>query len=349
MAPDQRRKVSAFESNVTLLDLTDRAPFRPQCRSQGAVFRVHVKCKTEHVKSVNVTGHGDLARKSAKSQVPQGSCRHFLLHAPLHNTSHSRSMAEEGLRRSTRVRTAVQSYAVAQAEEADELVLRAPPLKRKKKNANIDDFDVQLTAPDVSSDAEVTKVVKKRTKKVTATKETTFETVPSQPSKKRKKTTTDTSWHAEAAENRIIRTKQQTKKLAPGKQEKRLRDYVDVPSDKYHRFVESANTQRMFVIDRERGVEESCHANHDDCPHETVQIAGSTGNVYTCHHLALDQLLLPSRHLQEEGPGDKLQARPLRSAPCAQGTGRAEVPKRFPGIRTSSDIHKRTIVAYGGC
>lgn len=37
----------------------------------------------------------------------------------------------------------------------------------------------------------------------------------------------------------------------------------------------------MFILDRERGVEENCHANHADCPCETVQIAGSTGNVYT--------------------------------------------------------------------
>jgi len=41
------------------------------------------------------------------------------------------------------------------------------------------------------------------------------------------------------------------------------------------------------VLERERGVEESCHANHDDCPREVVQIAGSTGNVYnvTISHL----------------------------------------------------------------
>lgn len=42
-----------------------------------------------------------------------------------------------------------------------------------------------------------------------------------------------------------------------------------------------ANKDRMFVLDRERGVEEDCHAHHHDCPCESVQIAGSTGNVYT--------------------------------------------------------------------
>jgi hypothetical protein len=37
----------------------------------------------------------------------------------------------------------------------------------------------------------------------------------------------------------------------------------------------------MFVLERERGVEEVCHAHHNDCPCETIDIAGSTGNVYT--------------------------------------------------------------------
>ncbi|KAK5115004.1 hypothetical protein LTR85_010042 [Meristemomyces frigidus] len=190
-------------------------------------------------------------------------------------------MATEGLRRSTRVRKTVKSYAVEQAEETDELALKAPPPKRKKKNAATDDADVQITVPDMSSDVEVTKAIKNGSKKVKVSKTIVDEPASSQPSKKRKKVTANTNWHAEAAENRIIRTKQQTKKLAPGKEETRLRAYVDVPSDKYHRFVESANTQRMFIIDRERGVEHNCHANHEDCPCETVQIAGSTGNVYT--------------------------------------------------------------------
>ncbi|KAK4549665.1 hypothetical protein LTR36_004966 [Oleoguttula mirabilis] len=194
-------------------------------------------------------------------------------------------MATDGLRRSTRVRRAVKSYAAEQAEEADELALKGPPTKRKKKIADADDADVQFAAADASSEVEVTKVIKKRGKKTKVSKEIVDEPVPSQPSKKRKKAAStakrDNDWHASAAENRIIRTKQQTKKLAPGAEETRLRAYVDVPSDKYHRFVESANTQRMFVIDRERGVEDSCHAHHDDCPCETIQIAGSTGNVYT--------------------------------------------------------------------
>jgi len=37
----------------------------------------------------------------------------------------------------------------------------------------------------------------------------------------------------------------------------------------------------MVVLERYRGVEESCHANHDDCPYHEVKLAGTTGNVYS--------------------------------------------------------------------
>ena len=59
------------------------------------------------------------------------------------------------------------------------------------------------------------------------------------------------------------------------------RSYVSEPAKSYHNAVKRANSQRMFVLDRERGVKEDCHANHEDCPCETVQIAGSSGSVYT--------------------------------------------------------------------
>lgn len=52
------------------------------------------------------------------------------------------------------------------------------------------------------------------------------------------------------------------------------------PPESYHKFLDRANTDRMVVLERERGVEEDCHANHLDCPCETVQIAGSKANVY---------------------------------------------------------------------
>jgi hypothetical protein len=37
----------------------------------------------------------------------------------------------------------------------------------------------------------------------------------------------------------------------------------------------------MFVLDRRRGHERDCHANHLDCPEEVILLAGSKGNVYT--------------------------------------------------------------------
>lgn len=91
----------------------------------------------------------------------------------------------------------------------------------------------------------------------------------------------DRSWHAAAASRRIIRTKQKISPLQPGQEETRLREHVDAPSEKYRRFLKSANTQRMYILLRDRGVEEACHAGHVDCPCETLQVAGSTGNMYT--------------------------------------------------------------------
>ncbi|GAB7351973.1 hypothetical protein MBLNU459_g2499t1 [Dothideomycetes sp. NU459] len=42
-----------------------------------------------------------------------------------------------------------------------------------------------------------------------------------------------------------------------------------------------ATTQRMFVIDRTRHVNEDCPHSTPDCPMETVVLAGTTGNIYT--------------------------------------------------------------------
>ncbi|KAK3624818.1 hypothetical protein LTR56_020783 [Elasticomyces elasticus] len=89
------------------------------------------------------------------------------------------------------------------------------------------------------------------------------------------------AWHGEAAHARMERAKSRVPKLAPGQTEKRLRAYVAEPDDKYRALEEKANTEKMFIIDRERASEEDCHARHDDCPSEVLQIAGSQGNVYT--------------------------------------------------------------------
>ena len=53
------------------------------------------------------------------------------------------------------------------------------------------------------------------------------------------------------------------------------------PTSSYEIFLDRAKTQRLVVLGRSRGHEESCHAGHDDCPYHEVKIAGTTGNVYT--------------------------------------------------------------------
>lgn len=188
------------------------------------------------------------------------------------------------------MRRPIKTYAEEQAEKEDELAISAPPPKRKKgaHKEGVGEKAADAIQNSDASEVEVAKPARKRGTKAMTGKPAADEPTSSQSPKKLKKgtaavrkKTTDTSWHADAAERRVVRTKQQTRTLAPGQEETRLRDYVELPSDKYYRFLDSANTQRMFVIDRERGAEETCHAHHDDCPCEKLQVAGSTGNVYT--------------------------------------------------------------------
>jgi hypothetical protein len=62
-------------------------------------------------------------------------------------------------------------------------------------------------------------------------------------------------------------------------------DYMssNVPymTESYKTFLHRATTQKMFVLSRTQGLEENCHANHEDCPIHQIKIAGTTGNVYT--------------------------------------------------------------------
>lgn len=48
------------------------------------------------------------------------------------------------------------------------------------------------------------------------------------------------------------------------------------PPQSYNEVLNRALIQRMFVIDRTR-------AGTDACPEESVDIAGTTGNIYTVH------------------------------------------------------------------
>lgn len=78
---------------------------------------------------------------------------------------------------------------------------------------------------------------------------------------------------------------------------------MDDPVDSYRNALKKANTQKMFILDRERGVEDSCHAHHTDCPCEKVQIAGSTGNVYTVTISHLPSCTCPVGIFTNKGKG----------------------------------------------
>ncbi|TKX18712.1 ring finger domain-containing protein 10 [Elsinoe australis] len=64
-------------------------------------------------------------------------------------------------------------------------------------------------------------------------------------------------------------------------EEKRLAKFREKPPQKYWDYHSRALTQRMFVLNRNRGNAEDCPHGTPKCPSETVELAGSTGNVYT--------------------------------------------------------------------
>ncbi|GAB7361474.1 hypothetical protein MBLNU230_g1530t1 [Neophaeotheca triangularis] len=70
-------------------------------------------------------------------------------------------------------------------------------------------------------------------------------------------------------------------RVKPGKSETRAARYIDQPPQEYYAFLERATTQKMFILERTRKTHENCHAGHDDCPREDIELAGSRGNVYT--------------------------------------------------------------------
>ncbi|KAI5209393.1 hypothetical protein E4T39_00699 [Aureobasidium subglaciale] len=64
-------------------------------------------------------------------------------------------------------------------------------------------------------------------------------------------------------------------------EEKRLRKYRTQAPQKYAAVVHRATTQRMVVIDRRRAANDVCSHHPSRCMSEEVDLAGSTGNVYT--------------------------------------------------------------------
>ncbi|KAF2155569.1 RING finger domain-containing protein [Myriangium duriaei CBS 260.36] len=62
--------------------------------------------------------------------------------------------------------------------------------------------------------------------------------------------------------------------------EKRLSRFRAKAPQKFNDYYYRATTQRMIVLDRQRGAAVGCPHGDSDCPSETMDIAGSTGNVY---------------------------------------------------------------------
>ena len=136
-------------------------------------------------------------------------------------------MAVEGLRRSTRARKPVKSYAIEQAEE--EVPSLAQPPKRKRKKVD-DEYEDEDHDDDLATTQPAKKAAKKTSKKPKvlspeeekAIKMSGKVWTPKEGSSK----PSDKSWHANAAERRITANKRNIikfSKLQPGQEEVRLR------------------------------------------------------------------------------------------------------------------------------
>lgn len=191
----------------------------------------------------------------------------------------------EGPRRSTRSRKQVKTYAEEQAEQND-VATHTIPQKGKRKKPIDSDEETKVFKPEKS-----TKKASKKKKTEEESSDEQDENIGKTRVRKGVKRLVykveaePENWHADAAERRIAVAKRNVQKLYPGEEETRLKSYVEDPPDSYIKALKKANTERMFVLNRERGVEDDCHANHTDCPCESLQVAGSTG-MYTlkCSH-----------------------------------------------------------------
>ncbi|CZT24691.1 uncharacterized protein RCC_10418 [Ramularia collo-cygni] len=101
-------------------------------------------------------------------------------------------------------------------------------------------------------------------------------------------------WMQGQAETRVREVLQSIEKLAPGEVETRLAKSIAEPSEEYQGYLDRANTHKMFILSRLRGVEHDCHANHTDCPYETLQVAGSKGSIYSVRISHLTTCTCPS-------------------------------------------------------
>ncbi|KXT16672.1 hypothetical protein AC579_8035 [Pseudocercospora musae] len=206
-------------------------------------------------------------------------------------------MAVEGLRRSTRARTQVLSYADEQAKHT----ANTAPRRRKQPSASRLDNSSSSSAlqeeiADSGFDSEQDRPIKRQRRS------------PKHPSKvacvayqKFENFAEKITWHAQAAEKRIAARLHDVERLEDGEEEHRLLEFVGIRvertfhdychhshiydgdglSGKYLSALENANKEKMFVLDRVRDVHDDRHTNLEDCPCETITVAGSKDNVYT--------------------------------------------------------------------
>ncbi|KAG9696042.1 hypothetical protein KCU95_g3753, partial [Aureobasidium melanogenum] len=82
-------------------------------------------------------------------------------------------------------------------------------------------------------------------------------------------------------DNGATSPKKQNKRKAGKGEEKRLKRERSHAPQKYTTVAHRATTQRMVVIDRRRIDNDDCPHQPPHCPMEEVDLAGSTGNIYT--------------------------------------------------------------------
>lgn len=95
---------------------------------------------------------------------------------------------------------------------------------------------------------------------------------PSSSNRKRKAREAATSPHAYQTECNEVPKKRKTSKPAGG--EKRLRRFRPKAPQAFFEVYNRATTQRFYVLSRTR-------CGTQECPEETVELTGSTGNIYT--------------------------------------------------------------------
>nr|POE75766.1 e3 ubiquitin-protein ligase zswim2 [Quercus suber] len=199
-------------------------------------------------------------------------------------------MASGGRRRSERIRHPVKTYAEEQAAE-NELASSLPAAKRQKRrplgDSNIEATFANSFATRSLENLQITKPQNANGAKGALGEIESLKPIQLEQERQVRLANDSNDWHASAAESRIAREQGRIRRVEDGASEKRLRPYVDLPSEKFNKALKAANTQRMYVISRERSAEADCHARHTDCPFERIQLAGSTGNVYsvTISHL----------------------------------------------------------------